>query len=140
MKKIKIKKLTKNAFFKYGRIIDGTFIKDNGTGDKYAVLLKERSKGWRIGYLILRKKALIRLESHPDSLETFEPVRGRAVIAVSAKERPDAVEIFDLDGPVVINKGIWHDVMSASKQSELKIFENMDVIVKYRHLKSMIML
>lgn len=138
MNRIKIKKLTRRAIRPYGRLIDGSFLKDNGTGDKFGVLLKERSKGWRIGYLILRKKAMIKLESHPDSIETFEPVRGRAVIALAPAKRPYRIELFSLDNPVVVNKGVWHDVMAVSKECEIKIFENMEVGVRYHYLKEMI--
>ena len=114
MKKLKIKILTHKKMRPYGRIIDGQFLYDNGCGDKFGVLLKEKSKGWRIGYLILRKKALIRLESHPDSLETFEPASGKPLIALAPRARPDKPELFLLDKPVVLKKGVWHDVMAVS--------------------------
>jgi ureidoglycolate hydrolase len=132
---MKIRKLTHAAIAPYGRIIDRSFLKDDGSGDKYGVLLKERSAGWRIGYLILRKRAMYRLEQHPDSLETFEPVKGRAVIAFAAKGRPDDIKLFFLDKPVVIKKGVWHEVFAISGECELKIFENDEVKTKYHYLK-----
>ena len=132
---MKANKLTHKNIRPYGRIIDAGFLKDNGRGDKFGVLLKERSRGWRIGYLILRKKTIKRLENHPDSLETFEPVKGRSIIALAPNKNPDKFKIFLLDRPIVLKKGVWHDVAAVSKDAEIKIFENIGVMVKYYALK-----
>lgn len=132
---MKVKKLTHNNIKPYGWIIDREFIEDNGRGDKFDVLLKEKSAGWRIGYLILRKKSFEKLESHPDSLETFEPVKGKTMIVFAANKRPDKVEAFLLDKPVVIKKGVWHDVAAISEECEVKIFENIEVETRYYHIK-----
>lgn len=128
---MKIKRLTHKDIRPYGWIIDSRFMKDDGRGDKFGVLLKERSKGWRIGYLILRKKRIENLESHPDSLETFEPVSGRTVIYLARNRAPRSIKAFLLDKPVVLKKGVWHNVAAISKKCEIKIFENIDVITKY---------
>jgi len=124
---MKVKRLTKNNIRPYGRIIDGSFIKDDGAGNKFGVLLREPSKGWRIGYLILRDKFIGSLERHKDSPETFEPMKGRAVIALAKAALPDSAELFYLDKPVVVNKNIWHDVLAISRVCEIKIFENIEV-------------
>ena len=129
-----MKKLTHKNIKPYGRIIDRKFMKDDGRGDKFAVLLKERSAGWRIGYLILRTKKLEKLERHPDSLETFEPVRGRCAIALAANGQPDKVEMFFLDRPIVLKKGVWHNVAAISEECEIKIFENIEVKTKYHDI------
>jgi ureidoglycolate hydrolase len=131
---MKIKKLTHKNIKPYGWIIDREFIKDNGRGDKFGVLLKERSSGWRIGYLILRKKKFKKLENHPNSLETFEPVKGKAVIALSPNKRPHNMEIFLLDKPVVVKKRVWHDTAAVSKECEIKIFENIEVKTEHHYL------
>ena len=137
---MRINRLTHKSVKPYGCIIDSSFIKDDGRGDKFGVLLKERSSGWRIGYLILRKKKIIRLENHPDSLETFEPVRGRAIIALSARKSPDQVKVFSLDKPVALKKRVWHNLAAVSKRCEIKIFENIKVKTEYRALKTAIMI
>ena len=124
---MKIKKLTKKSVRPYGRIIDSTCVKDDGRGNRFGILLKEQSRGWRIGYLILRDKFIGSLERHIDSLETFEPVKGKAVIALAKGNLPDSAELFFLDKPVVVNKGIWHDVLAVSPRCEIKIFENIEV-------------
>jgi len=131
---MKIGKLTHRSIKPYGRIIDPRFIKDDGRGDKFAVLLKEKSRGWRIGYLILRSKKFKYLENHPDSLETFEPVKGRTIIAFAENKNPGKYKTFLLNKPVVVKKGIWHNVVSLSGTCELKIFENIEVKTKYHYL------
>jgi len=131
---MKVKKLTAKNMKPYGRIIDGACVKDEGHGNSFGVLLKEPSKGWRIGYLILRDKSIGRLERHTDSLETFEPVKGKVVIALAKKSAPESAELFFLDKPVVVNKGIWHDVLAVSRACEIKIFENIKVKTEYYSL------
>lgn len=128
---MKINKLTHKSIKPYGWIIDSGFIKDDGHGDKFDVLLKEKSKGWRIGYLILRNKRLRKLENHPNSLETFEPVKGLAIIALADNRNPHKFKAFLLDRPVILKKGVWHNVAAASGRCDIKIFENIDVKTEY---------
>lgn len=128
---MKVKKLTPAAIRPYGCIIDAACVKDSGHGNNFGILLKERSDGWRIGYLILRDKRIEKLESHPDSLETFEPVKGKIVIALARSRAPHKPELFFLDKPIVVNKGVWHEVLAVSTRCEIKIFENAEV--KTRH-------
>lgn len=137
---MKIKKLTMAGIKPYGRIIDGSCVRDSGRGNRFGILLKEPSKGWRIGYLILRERSIGRLERHIDSLETFEPVKGRIVIAMAKAGSPDSYELFFLDKPVVINKGIWHEVMAISPKCEIKIFENIEVRTEYYSLNKKLMI
>ena len=131
---MRVKKLTKKSIRPYGRIIDRSCVKDDGRGNRFGILLKEQSGGWRIGYLILRDRSIKRLERHADSLETFEPVKGRAVIALAKRGSPDSAELFFLDKPIVVNKGIWHDVLAVSRVCEMKIFENIEVKTEYYSL------
>ncbi|MFC1590671.1 hypothetical protein ACFL42_04185 [Candidatus Omnitrophota bacterium] len=134
---MKISKLTHGNIRPYGWIIDSRCVKDPGYDNRFGILLKERSKGWRIGYLIVREASIKRLESHPDSLETFEPVKGRAIIALAGRRTPGKPRVFLLDKPVVLKKGIWHDVaaVSRSRRCEIKIFENIEVKTEYFPLK-----
>ena len=137
---MRVRKLTGASIKPYGRIIDSSCVKDDGRGNRFGILLKESSKGWRIGYLILRDKCIKRLERHIDSLETFEPVNGRVVIALAGSESPDSASLFFLDKPIVVNKGVWHDVLAISKKSEIKIFENIEVKTEYYSLNKKLMI
>jgi hypothetical protein len=40
-----------------------------------------------------------------------------------------------VDKPIVLKKGIWHDVAALSNIAEIKIFENREVNSKYYYLK-----
>jgi ureidoglycolate hydrolase len=115
----------------YGYIIDSKCAKEQQDGNGWGILLNSRSTGWRIAYLILRKKKINRLECHPDSLETFEPVKGRAVIAIAASKSPKNFKLFYLSKPIVLKKGVWHGLYTISSQAHIKIFENIKVKCLY---------
>jgi len=126
-------KITKRNIKPYGYIIDSACVKDDGRGNRFGVLLNERSSGWRIGYLIVRDKTIRRLEYH-DTLETFEPVKGRMAISLATNDSPEKFKLFLLDKPIVLKKGIWHEVASISGRGEIKIVENIDVDGEYHYL------
>ncbi len=104
---------------------------DNGFG----IVFRERSAGWRIAYLVVRRRTITRLENHPNTAETFEPVRGRAVIALATPERPCDVKIFYLDKPIVVRKGVWHNVAATTPRCEIKICEGIKVGHVYHALQ-----
>jgi hypothetical protein len=108
-------------------MIDRRCIRTAGGGNEFGILLKERSSGWRIGYLIMREKYIKSVECHPDSLETFEPVSGRSIIALSKSRQMDKFKYFLLDRPIVLKKNIWHGIAALSRKCEIKIFENIEV-------------
>jgi len=135
---IPIRRLTPQAIRPYGLIIDSACVKDDGKKNCFGILFKERSRGWRIGYLVVRERTIRRLERHPDSLETFEPVRGRSVIAFARPEEFRRPRVFLLDAPVVVKKGVWHEVLPLTRESEVKIFENIEVRSTYHKLKKAI--
>lgn len=134
---MKVHKLTHENIKPYGYIIDKRCVKDDGKGNRFGILLKVKSDGWRIGYLIVRDKAIARVEHH-DSLETFEPISGKVIIALGTYRNPEKLKVFLLDKPIVLKKGIWHDVAAVSKIAELKIFENREVGGGYHYLKNIV--
>ena len=129
----KICRLTHQNIKPFGYIVDSRYARARSDGNDWGILLRSKSKGWRIGYLILRKKRMARLEKHPDSLETFEPIKGKAVIALARPGSPDKFKLFLLDRPVILKKGVWHGLFTISKETHIKIFENIDVRCVYRH-------
>ena len=60
--KMKIYKLTHDSIKPFGYIIDRRCVKDNGKGNRFGILLKVKSDGWRIGYLIVRSRSIARVE------------------------------------------------------------------------------
>ncbi|MDD5680083.1 MAG: hypothetical protein PHI59_02450 [Candidatus Omnitrophica bacterium] len=130
-----VKKITGKNFKKYGWVIEytGKRPKDKNA-NLFRIILRENKKiGWRIAYLVLRDKVISRLEQHPDSFESFEPVRGRSIIYLSAS-KTSKIERFYLDRPVILKKGIWHGVITLTPEAEIKITENAEVKCIFRPL------
>jgi ureidoglycolate hydrolase len=130
-----IKTITSANFRRYGTIIDYPDKKAKGAKrNLWRIVHREEKKvGWRIAYLVLRDKTVGRLECHPDSDETFEPVRGRALFFVS--KDLGSLECFYLDKPFVLKKGIWHALLTLTPETEIKITENVKVSCRYQPLR-----
>ncbi|MBN1868996.1 MAG: hypothetical protein JW847_00235 [Candidatus Omnitrophica bacterium] len=116
----------KNNFKKYGKIIEYPDKGSKGTvRNLWRIVHTEPAEtGWRAAYLILRDKTIGRMECHPQSDETLEPIKGRARLFVSRDQDPGKIECFTLDKPVILNKGVWHGLISLTPETEIKIFEN----------------
>lgn len=139
---MKIRKLTTASIKPYGRLIDSSCAREMPDGNGWGFVVRQRSKGWRIAYLILRSKKFTRLERH-DSPETFEPVKGRAVIAVTLGSDPKrknthsrglTPKFFLLDKPIVLKKGVWHALYTRTKESHIKIVENISLKSTYQKI------
>jgi ureidoglycolate hydrolase len=130
------KKLTAKNFKLFGRIIHHpTKITQSKTKNLFRVVLRERGRvGWRIAYLIVRDKAIDRLEQHPDTFESFEPVKGKTLLYLAKDKNSQKIKCFCLDKPVILNKGIWHGVITLDGESEIKITENAGVKSRYWRL------
>jgi len=125
--------LTAQTFRPYGRLIE--YPGKNRKGKKrnlWRIVLKEPDRfGWRIAYLVLRDKTLRRLEKHPHTYESFEPVKGKSLIFVSLNRDFKKVKCFRLDKPIILRKGIWHGLISLTSETEIKITENVEVKCVY---------
>jgi len=122
-------KLTAENLRAFGRIIE---FPNKGTQDRgknlFRVILKEKEPfGWRIAYLLVRDKRISRLEQHLHTFESFEPVKGKSLIYLAKSKDPGSIKCFYLDRPIVLNKGIWHGVVTLDRESEIKISENASV-------------
>ncbi len=76
---------------------------------------------------MVRDKEITKLEQHPDSLESFEPVSGRSLLYLAAGKEASKIECFHLSKPIILKKGIWHGVVTLDRESEIKITENAKV-------------
>ena len=125
--------LTDRAFRPYGRLIHYAGKERKGrVRNLWRVLHRADSPaGWRVAYLVLRDKSIGRLECHPDSDETFEPVTGQALLFVAPADRPQDLTCFRLDAPVVLFKGVWHGLITLTPETEIKITENLRVTCRY---------
>ncbi len=125
-----IKNITDENFAKYGTICEH---KDPTL--EYEPLVKVNSKGWIWAVLTFKRKFITRIEQHPTSKESFEPIFGTTIIVLAEPNNPDKTEAFLLDRPVMLNEGVWHDVFTISDIARVKITENNDVTCVYHDLK-----
>ena len=134
------KKINSRDFRRYGRVIEYPGKEKKGTQKNlFRIVLKETGKtGWRIAYLIVRDRKIRRLEQHPYSFESFEPVKGRSLLYVAARKDEKAIECFHLDKPIILKKGVWHGVVTLSPETEIKISENKDVKCVYWPLSAVL--
>ncbi|HAJ56540.1 MAG TPA: hypothetical protein DCL35_02090 [Candidatus Omnitrophica bacterium] len=126
--KIAAKAVTAANFRRFGSIIDYPGRRGAPkTKNLFRVIVRQPGLGWRIAYLVVRDRCIRRLEQHPGSLESFEPVRGQGLIYVASRKDPASIKCFLLDKPVILKKGIWHGVVSISRDFDVKITENSSV-------------
>lgn len=129
----KIEPITPQSFRPYGKVIAYPNRHTKGkTRNLWRILHTEGKKvGWRIAYLVLRDKTIGRLERHPTSDETFEPLKGRALLFASKTQNMSDIRCFLLDQPIIIHKNIWHGVIALDDEVDIKIMENADVSCQY---------
>jgi len=131
-----MRKINSRNFKRYGWVIEGPAKKpkDKRKSLFSIVLIEPLKSGWRIAYLLLRDKAVAFLERHIDSFESFEPIRGETLIYVADAKDLKNIQCFYLDKPVILKKGVWHNLITLNKQSEIKITENAKVRCDYWQL------
>jgi ureidoglycolate hydrolase len=130
LKSLEIKILIPKNFEKFGRILIPTEEENKGRENKaenYLVLEKAISKGWMMAYYSVSKRFTDIMENHPNTKETFEPISGASILTVANGTTPESVEAFLLDKPVVLNEGVWHDVLALSVNATMRINENTEV-------------
>jgi ureidoglycolate hydrolase len=132
-----IKRICPENFQRYGRIIEYPH-KNSQRKNKnlFRIVLREnKSPGWRIAYLVVREKGINRLERHPHTFESFEPVKGRCLLYVADAQGPGKIACFYLDRPVILKKNIWHGLITLGRESEIKITENSKVKTQHWSLR-----
>ena len=135
-----IKKIDSVRFRRFGWVIEyprKSQYKSKNPKSKnlFRIVAREKDRvGWRIAYLVVRDKAITRLEQHIETLESFEPVCGETLLYVSDERKASRIECFYLDRPVILKKGIWHGVVTLGRDSEIKIAENFKVKCIYWRL------
>jgi ureidoglycolate hydrolase len=131
--------LTQKLFRPYGRILEpedkeAPEVSEPGVFDFY-VTFKESSQDWQIGYLKQSGKIIDKLECHPNTAEVFSPVSGSAVLILATDpDNENTMRAFKLTKPIVLNRGVWHGVISLSEKSEMLIVESPDVIDEFYQL------
>ncbi|HBY56400.1 MAG TPA: hypothetical protein DEG96_00815 [Candidatus Atribacteria bacterium] len=134
---IEILEINKSTFKAFGKVLvpstraNPEVYEDNIF--KFYVTFKEKANSWQIGYLDQIGKKVEKLECHPNTSEVFIPIFGEAVMLLSI-DPPKDISAFKLKKPIVINKGVWHAVISLTESSKMIIVESSDVVDKYYEL------
>lgn len=122
---IPIRKITPESFAAFGTVLD--FSGPAG----WEIVVEEDSPGWRIALLEYGARPVTRLECHPASRESFEPVRGTGLLLTAPPEHPEKIEAFLLDCPICLFRGVWHQVVALGERAMVKITENREVTSQY---------
>ena len=127
----RLQSVHKENFAKYGRALE--FSAD--CRESFEIVITEEREPLRLAVFRYRNKSVKRLECHPTSLESFEPLNGMTVLIVAEHDRPAEYEAFLLDKPVCLYKGIWHQVLSVTDEAQVKIAENLEVNSEFYDLE-----
>ncbi|TFH42087.1 MAG: hypothetical protein E4H01_14000 [Lysobacterales bacterium] len=117
-----IRNITAADFKKYGTVLEHT-----RTDVEYEPIVTVASRGWIWAMLTFDWKSIKSIQNHPTSKESFEPVFGTTVLVVAPKGAPEQLQAFLLDVPVLLDEGVWHQVLALSATARVKITENNDV-------------
>lgn len=115
--------ITRENFSSFGTVIE--FPKENK--DNFLIIDTENKEPWRIAVFRYSNKEIKKIECHPTSKESFEPLKGVTVLLVAEHSDPEDYHAFILDKPVCLDKGIWHQVLALTPEAEVKITENLEV-------------
>lgn len=128
----RLKSVHKEEFKKYGRVLE---FSEADSDNPFEIVITEEKEPWRLAVFRYRNKTVKRMECHPTSLESFEPIQGLTVLIVAEHEKPEAYEAFILDKPVCLYKGIWHQTLSLTDEAQVKIAENAEVTSEFFELE-----
>lgn len=119
-----VQQLTQESFSAFGKVIE---FSSHPQDERFEVVLYEEKEPWRIAVFRVKQRTTTRLECHPTSMESFEPMHGTGILLVAAPQTPCQQYAFLLDKPICLYKGVWHEVITLSEESIYKITENKDV-------------
>ena len=118
-----LKSIHKENFAKFGKVLEFSA----SCTEPFEIVITEKKEPWRLAVFRYTNKTIKRMECHPTSLESFEPLSGMTVLVVAEHDKPEAYEAFILDKPVCLYKGIWHQVLALTDEAQVKIAENLEV-------------
>lgn len=126
-----IEVITRETFAPFGTVLE---FPETTTDDFYIVDTEEKEP-WRIAVFRYRNHSIRRIECHPASKESFEPLSGITLLLAAEAGHPEEYHIFLLDRPVCLKKGVWHQVLSLSSEAQVKITENLEVESEFYDLE-----
>lgn len=124
----------RETFLPYGEVLEFPA----GIEETFCIITTEEKEPWRLAVFRYTNKEIQRMECHPTSRESFEPLHGLTVLVVATHENPEEYEAFILDKPVCLKKGIWHQVLALTGEAQVKIVENLEVQSEFYDLEKAI--
>ena len=124
--------ITRERFAPFGRL---SAFSEQSPDERFEVLLTEDAQPWRIAVFRVRQHKAERLECHPGSMESFEPMAGAGILLCAEPHTPHEIHAFLLDTPVCLYKGVWHEVIALSQEALYKITENREVSSQFHPLE-----
>lgn len=131
---VRIENITAEAFEKFGSVIEFP----QGNQEDFYIVETEEMKPWRLAVFRYTNKSIQRMECHPTSKESFEPLFGTTLLLAAEQETPEDYRVFLLDKPVCLKKNIWHQVLALSQEAQVKITENSEVESQFYDLPDQI--
>jgi len=128
--KIEIENITAETFAPFGYVLEFT----QEMTEHFHVIVREEKDPWRLALLRFDWQFIKRLEKHPQSMESFEPLEGVSVLFAAENNNPDKIRAFLLDKPICLFKGVWHEILALSSNAKVKITENLDVATEFYNL------
>lgn len=128
----KLESISSEKFSPYGWVLE--FSPD--TQENFEIVVREESAPWRLAVYRYEDKAITKMECHPNSMESFEPLQGITVLMVAEHERPNDWQTFLLDKPICLKKGVWHQVLALTPSASVKIAENLEVSAEFHTLSA----
>jgi len=122
-KAVPLESVSVQAFRPFGTVLE--FL-DGDTGNFY-IADSDDHNPWRVAVFRYSNKEIRRIECHPSSKESFEPLHGITVLLVAEHDTPEDYHAFVLDKPVILKKGVWHQTLSLTPEATVKITENLEV-------------
>lgn len=124
---VKLECITAENFAPFGKVLDFP----EGCQDEFYIVETEPVMPWRIAVFRYTNKGIKRIENHPSSKESFEPMEGVTVLLTAENNRPEEYHVFLLDKPVCLKAGIWHQVLALTPEAKVKITENLEVEAEF---------
>ena len=120
---VRIESISVEAFRPFGTVLEFP----EGFEGNFLIVDTDEQNPWRVAVFRYWNKEIRRIECHPTSKETFEPLEGMTVLLVAEHETPEDYHAFILDKPVCLKKGVWHQTLTLTDEASVKITENLEV-------------
>ena len=131
MRKAEIECITEDSFRSFGRLIR---FPEEDRESNFIIIASDAESPWRLAVFRYWNHSIEKIECHPTSMESFEPLEGETLLLVAEHDTPEDYHIFRLDQPVILEKGVWHQTLSLTDSAQVKITENLKVPTEFYSL------